>query len=427
MNPHLQRGLLLYEQSRYEQAESEFKQALLADPQDAYTRAMLALSLSRRERYAEAESAMAEALKLDPGFPFVHYARAIILDERNDYTHALEAISRAIELDPEDADFRALQAQVFMNLRNWSQALAAAEMGLELNPEHVTCANLRAMALVKLGRREEAGQSIDAALAKNPENSTTHANQGWTLLHAGQHEKALEHFRESLRLDPGNEWARQGTIEALKAHYFIYSLFLKYFLWMSRQSQQMQWGVIIIGVFGIRALGGFTKKYPGMAPYIGLIQIIYFLFVFLTWTAEPLFNLLLRLNKFGRMVLSRHETVASNWVGAFVGLAPLFLIGGFAVNSLLFYGAFVFGFTVLPLAAIFKCAAGWPRKAMIAYTAIVLAAGLGAAFIPIAAGFGLVSRKEMITLIGLLIGTFGVGIVLSGWIANFLMMQKVRK
>lgn len=420
MNPHLQRGLLLYEQERHPQAEAEFRQALSVDPQDAYTRAMLALTLSQQERYKEAEAEIAEGLKHDPGFPFIHYARALILQNRERLPEAQSAISEAIELDPDDADFRALQSQIYLNQRKWAEALESAEMGLGMDPEHVGCTNLRAVALVKLGRKEEAGRTIDSALAKNPQDSFTHANQGWTLLHAGQHEKALEHFRESLRLDPGNEWARQGTIEALKAKNFVYAVLLKYFLWMSRLSSQMQWGIILGGYFGSRMLASLSKENPAMRPYVLPIQILYLLFVFLTWTADPLFNLLLRLNKFGRHVLNRQEIVASNWVGGFVALALICLLAGFLVNGSFLLGAFVFGFSVLPLSAVFKCQPGWPRMAMAAYTVVVAGCGIGALILQ-TTGVALKEPRAALFTV------FLIGILGSGWIANILLMQRVRK
>ena len=42
--------------------------------------------------------------------------------------------------------------------------------------------------------------------------------------------------RETLRLEPGNEWARQGLVTALKARNPIYGLFLQYALFMGRLS-----------------------------------------------------------------------------------------------------------------------------------------------------------------------------------------------
>ena len=427
MNPHLQRGLLLFEQSRFEQAENEFRQAIALDSSDAYPHAMLALTLSEQERYKDAEREVAEALALDPGHPFIHYVNARILFDRDRYPEAEAAIAEAIQLDPEDADFRGLHSQILLSRKQWNEALAAAEHGLSLDPEHVTCTNLRAIALVQLGRKAEAGATIDRALARNPENSVTHANQGWALLHAGDYNKALEHFRESLRLDPQNEWARQGTIEALKAKNVVYALMLKYFLWMSRLSDKAQWMVIIGAVVGMRVLREIGRANPALKPFIAPIAILYLVFVFLTWTANPLFNLLLRLNKFGRMVLNREEIVASNWVGSFIGIALLCLVLTFTVSPAFILGAVVFGFSVLPLAGIFQCQRGWPRFAMSAYTAVVLAAGLGALAFRMSETFGPTTAATPSGAGGGLLAVFAIGILGSSWIANILMMQRVRK
>src|SRR6187551_295185 len=137
MGPNVQRGLHLYEQNRYTDAESEFRQAVGNDPNDAYVRAMLGLTLSHQERFDEAEREIREALKLDPGLPFVHYARAFVLDDRRRYPEAESSIAEAISMEPEDADFYALLAQIRLNQRNWKGALEAAETGLQIDAEHV--------------------------------------------------------------------------------------------------------------------------------------------------------------------------------------------------------------------------------------------------------------------------------------------------
>ncbi len=54
MNPNFQRGVLLYQQARHEQAETEFRQALGSDPHDAYAHALLALCLAEQEKFKEA-------------------------------------------------------------------------------------------------------------------------------------------------------------------------------------------------------------------------------------------------------------------------------------------------------------------------------------------------------------------------------------
>jgi hypothetical protein len=298
-----------------------------------------------------------------------------------------------------------------------------AEEGLALDPEHAGCTNLRAMALVKLGRTAEAGDTIDAALARVPETSATHANRGWTLLEQGKADAALGHFREALRLDPENEWARRGIVEALKAHNPVYAVMLRYFLWMSRLSRGAQWGVIVGGYFLNRMLTGAAAGNPDLAPWVLPFRIVYVAFVLLTWTAEPLFNLLLRLNRFGRLALSREQIVESNWIGGVILLALLSLgacvVQGF--DSPFLMAAMVFGFLIIPVAGTFKTSLGWPRNVMWAYTVVLAALGLVSLFTAFATSAGRQSGEWAF------FGLFMLGVIVAPWLANYLIMQRPRR
>ncbi|HEY5041793.1 MAG TPA: tetratricopeptide repeat protein [Verrucomicrobiae bacterium] len=419
MNPNLERALLLYQQSRHDLAEAELRQSLAAEPQDAYAHALLALCLAHREKFQEATDEARQAVHLAPDFSFAHFVLAHVFYDRNRFPEALAAINEAIRLNPEDADQYALLANIQMQERRWPSALNAAEQGLQFDPEHVGCTNLRAMAMVKLGRKAEAGRTIGAALSKNPDNSLTHANQGWTLLEKGDPKKAAEHFREALRLNPQNEWARQGIIEALKARNIIYALMLKYFLWMSKFSRRGQWGIILAGYFGNRILAVVASENPGLAPWILPLRILYVTFALMTWLAYPIFNLLLRLNKFGRLVLSREQTIASNWFGLCLLLA-LVGLGGCAFRgfeSAWFIMAIVFGLLLLPVSAIFKCAAGWPRKVMAGLTVGMALIGLTAVAQFFTESGSPDTAKVLLTL-------FAVCVVASTWFGNFLVSQR---
>ena len=421
MNPNLERALLLYQQSRYDMAETELRQALATEPHDAYAHALLALCLAHREKYQEATDEAQQAIHLRPDFPFAHYTIAHVFFDRNRFSEALTAINEAIRLDPEDADQYALLANIHLQERRWQDALNAAEQGLQFNPEHVGCTNLRAMAMVKLGRKAEAGATIDSALSKNPDNSLTHANQGWTLLEHSDAKKAAEHFREALRLNPENEWARKGIIEALKARNVVYAVMLKYFLWMGKFSRRGQWGIILAGYFGFRILGAIARDNPDLAPWILPLQILYIAFALMTWLAYPFFNLLLRLNKFGRLVLSREQTVATNWFGlclllALVGLA-MCAFKGFVAPWILI--ALVFGLLLLPVSAIFKCHTGSPRYIMAALTVLLALFGVGG----IIARFANEGPSDAATT---LLGLFILGTVASTWVANILVMKRPR-
>lgn len=420
MNPHLDRAVLLLQQNRAALAEQELRQVLGADPEDPYAHALLGYCLNERKQFQPASEAARKAIHLAPEFPYAHYVHAKILYDRNRHQEALAAVREAIRLDPADADYAALEGAIQFHESNWPLALASAERGLESDPEHVGCTNLRAMALVKLGRRSEAGSTIEQALAKNPENSVTHANRGWALLESGRPEKALHHFQEALRLDPENDWARQGIVEALKARHLIYSIVLKYFFFMARLSSRAQWGIILAGYFGNRVLSSLARANPDLAPWVLPVRVFYVLFVFLTWTADPLSNLLLRLNRYGRLALTPAQVNASNWVGACVGLALVSLVAALATSQGLFaFAALIFGGLIIPLAGTFKCYEGWPRNVMLLFTAVM--AFIGIAFLVLN-----LSKAADRSLGGALFLIFFLGMIGSPWLANVLMSQRPR-
>jgi tetratricopeptide (TPR) repeat protein len=361
------RAELLLRQGRHNDAERELAQILANDPRHAVAHALMAQAMLGQLRLNDAEYAAREAVSTAPDEPFAHYTVAAVLTERRRYSEAVSAIQQAIALDTNSPDQFALLAQIRTEQREWSAALKGADLGLAIDPEHAACVNLRAIALTHLGRRDDAASAVAGALQRDPDNAVTHANQGWTCLHQNDPKRALEHFREALRLEPGNEWARAGIVEAMKARNPIYRAMLAYFLWMSRLSGRTQTAIIFGGWFGQRMLRGAARENPELGPYVWPIIIAYAIFVWMTWLAHPLFNLLLRLSKYGRHALSREQTITSNWILALLLIAiasAMSLLTGFAEWKLA-AGLSALLLTI-PVSTIWLCDEGWPRVANIA-------------------------------------------------------------
>jgi tetratricopeptide (TPR) repeat protein len=428
-NPHLERARMLLDQSRHQLAEQELWQALARQPDNPQAHAMLALCLAERDAFADATREAQQAIHLAPDDPFPHYVLSHVMSERNRYAEAEKAIEEAIRLDPYEASFFSQLAQIHFARRQWQDALDAAEQGLRIDPEEGGCTNLRAMALVKLGRKTEASDTIQIALARRPEDALTHANQGWTLIERGQHEKAMEHFREALRIDPTLDWARQGIVEALKARYFIYRLMLGYFLWMMKLSGRAKWGVILGGYVGYRLLRSIARNNPELAPWITPVLVLYIVFAVMTWVSAPLFNLLLRLNPFGRLALSREQVVTSNWVGACVvgALVSLGVYFGFQAEGALI-SALACGLIIPPLSQIYLCEEGWPRITMVLITVALATAGFASAALVLSASLVQGDDARMLRgLGGMLFFPFIIGALASQFAANVLVSAVPRR
>jgi hypothetical protein len=263
---------------------------------------------------------------------------------------ARAAVGEALRLNPQYVDTWALLGQVELLDRRWHEALAAAEKGLALDPEHVGSANVRATALRQLGRAREADQAVLATLASEPEDATAHVTAGWQRLHAGDVANAGEHFREALRLDPGNEAARGGLLEALKAGNRFYRGMLRYALWMSKQSRRTIWGVLILMWLVPRFLRVVAQKNPALQPLLIPLIVACVLFVYLTWITDPLFEIALLWHPLGRHVLDSEQKLRARAVCTCLGLGLLALMGALAWTPLLLVAGAFLSF-VIPLSA----------------------------------------------------------------------------
>lgn len=377
---HFQRGLLLYQQDRNAMAEAELRLALAADPDHTTAHAVLALCLSEQNKLEAAEAEVAQAVRLDPLDAFAHYARAQVLAKQDRRADAEAAVRTAIGLNHTAASFYSLLANLRLAAGDPAGAVGAAEQGLAHDPNDAGCSALRTMALLRLGRTADATDETAEALRRDPRDPYAHAGHGWALVHAKRPAEALPHFREALRLDPTNEWARSGMIEALKARYWVYRQMLGFFLWMSRRGAGGQWAIIVGLLVTQQVLAGVARNQPAVQPFVDPVLYLFFAFVMLTWLADPLFTLLLRLNRFGRLALNAEERRQSSWVGAgvaaaLVGLLVWALPTLYATIGMLW--ALAWSMTLIPLAAVFRCPAGWRRNLMACYTGGMVAANVG--------------------------------------------------
>lgn len=380
MSSHLQRAVVLIDQSRFEDAIGELHLHLGQYSDDAIGHSLLSRCFLELEKFDEATEHAGQAIVGDPEGSLGHEALARVMLQRNRYPEARQAIDEAIRLNPYDPDLFGLLSTWYFCKHNWSKALEAANQGLELDPEHNGCLNMRSQSLIMLGDKASAAETIDGALRRRPDDSLTHANQGWAMLHSNNPLKAAEHFRESLRLDPTNEWARAGMVEALKARSWIYRGMLAFFLKAARWPSHVQWGFMIGGYFFSQQVAAMADQSPNWAGVLWTIFGLYIVFALMTWLSSPMFNLLLRFDRFGKHCLADDDRAGANWLAMTLGAALLCVIASFTLPDRYFPESFqvLALFTALasvPVSCIHRCEKGWPRYAMIAASVYVLLNG----------------------------------------------------
>lgn len=405
---YLERGNLLLQQRRFQEAETEFKKALADYPNDFMALALLAESKICQRAYPEGLEFAQRAIAIEPNQSFLIFMLARAYFVNNQAKLAKEQLLRGLQLYPTESSYFRLLGEIEFFEEHWDKALENAENGLALDPSDVDLINLRARSLVQLNRKDEAEETMDYALRSNPEDSYSHANKGWVYINKNQMDEALASFQEALRLNPENTYARNGLKEAIKAKNPAYRFVLQYFLWMGRMSETNRWG-FIIGIYIVyRIILWAAQNSPNLAPFLYPLVFVYVLFAFSSWIAVPFSNFVLRFHKLGRHAMDDDELLGSAIVGGslFTGLATLITFYLTGIEFLLLLGGF-FILMLIPLGATFSVSSeGKARKRLLLYDLGLTVVGLTAVFVP--------PFQEIGAMI------FLVGIFLFTWIANYL-------
>jgi Flp pilus assembly protein TadD len=355
---------MLYQRSRYQDAERELGLALTKDPEEPWAYALLGACRAEQKDFAQADELGRQALALAPDSADIRHLVARIQFSRNDLAAAEHTITEAIRLAPHVASFYSLRAAIYAQQRAWSKTIADCEAALKIDPEHVEAINMLSLARRSTGDVCTAAAELQRALEVHPQDAYSHANLGWTHLQSGRLAEAEQHFREALRLDPELEWARIGVLETLKANVPVYRWILNYFLWIQTKAAGAQWAIVIGLYVAYRLVQAVAANQPALAPFLMPLVFVYLLFVLATWFAKPLADTGLLLHPFGRLALTRRE----KWEGAIVTGLIVIVLGLLVASSVLDPGtiylalAITIGLSALPLAMSFKFSHAQPRR-----------------------------------------------------------------
>jgi len=414
MNSRLiERVELLIQQDRYKEANEILPEIIASDPNNAHLLALYSNVLLQLDEFKRANEVISTAIGIQPDNDYLYYIKAVILIHQEKYDESEKFLNEAIAIDPTVPTYYAYLASIKLARKQFEKALELADKALSLNPENIDALNTRSAALMNLDYKEDAFKTIEGALKENPNNPHTHANYGWSLLKNGENVKALEHFKEALKNNPNLETAQIGMVEALKAKYLLYRLFLKYTFWIGKMTSKYQWGFVIGFYLSVKVLRGVAKASPVLEPIIMPIVIILALMAFSTWIITPISNLFLRLNVYGRNLLDKKEIMSSN----FVGFSILILLLGLAISFFMkedkWLSIAIFGFgMMIPFSAMF--APTKHKNLLFGYIGVMVLIGLLSIWDAFHSG----------VLINIFTLAFVIALVAFQWITNFLFIRE---
>ncbi len=343
----LQRIELLLNQSRYEDAKRELETFLSTNPTDYYARKAYVITLLNcGENDLARERCEALLAEYPESTDTLHLSIEIDLADEY-YNKAESKVDLLKEMSALDEDTFLLEAKVKMGQRNYDKALLATNQALEYDANNIEALNLKIALEGQLGK-PHSEDSIKHALELNPEDPYTIANHAYQLLRNGQAEAALERAAEALEKDPNNAFAQQVMAEALRSKFWLYRMFFNYSQFVSRLTEKGSW-TFIIGIYiGYRIIRNLARQYPILLPLVYLIAGLFIL----SWLIEPIANLYLYFNKYGKLLLDKDDAKMALSAGAALGIALVSIGLYFGIGGDLFLSlALVAGLSAIPLSS----------------------------------------------------------------------------
>ena len=329
----IQHGSFLRARGRHDESVAAFKQALAQEPSNAHLHFELAITYlehADESHLKDALESINQAIGNDPEYEVSHAVKGLILIRLNRDKEARRCVEDAIALYPDLPLAWLVKGQSYFSTGEWVLAEEALREALAIDPDFDEAKNMLTIVLRAQGRVEEASVETSSVLSRNAEDPTAHANAGWAALQSGNRQQAEEHFKEALRLNPENEYAREGLREAYKARSLFYRLYLKYVFFMQKFSQNNRFAIFI----GIYLAFRFGKNIlSNVSPLLtGALVVAYLVFAFWTFLANGIGHFLILKDSTVRLTLNKNEKLDGLIVG-----------GGFIIGLILGIAGFILG------------------------------------------------------------------------------------
>ena len=217
---HANLGAALNELGRYEEAELHLRRAIALNPQEWHAHLNLGEASYKQARHEEALEATRVVIEQAPYLSEAYANLGVILKALGRYDEAIDALAQAAVLDSASPQAAELHVHMGQAAQKNGQPEAAAGyyiQALELDPHHAQALHWLAMLRAKQQRFDEALELFQQLIDIDPNDATAHGDMGLVLFYLGRSAEALQSFDQALSLDPTLENARANRTTLLEA------------------------------------------------------------------------------------------------------------------------------------------------------------------------------------------------------------------
>lgn len=209
---HFQKGEMLLDNLRTDEAAEEFSQALKADPAFVLARAYHGQATQGPDGLKEIEGAAASAQSLPEAERTL--ITAIAANRRGDFAEATTAFRRVTELVPADWRGHYLLGQRLLGDQHYADAVQALKKATELNANAGGAQNMLGYAALRQGDVDGAVAAFTQYARILPQEPNAQDSLAEALLGAGRFKESDAAFQKALELSPAFWNAHEGAAYA---------------------------------------------------------------------------------------------------------------------------------------------------------------------------------------------------------------------
>ena len=211
-------GLQTWQQaSIWQDNETFWRHVIAHNPQATNAHLNLGVALSKQERYDEALEMARIAVQQDPNSYKAHNNVGIALIGLERFKQAEAHLRRVVELNPKYTQGHFNLGENLFKQKRYEEAIVSLHVTLKQDPNHIIARTLLVGALnglalqqMKQERYADALESFQEIVALDPDDAKAQGNIGLMLFVLGSYDEALKSLDLALEIDP--------TLEYLRAH-----------------------------------------------------------------------------------------------------------------------------------------------------------------------------------------------------------------
>ena len=195
-------GVLTWQQaSIWRDNETLNRHIIALNPQARSAHLNLGINLYKQARYEEALDIARVAVEQRPDFALAHVNLGAILNALGRFEEAETHLRRAIALDPQKKSAHFKLGNALYNQARYEEALEAARVAVDQHPDFASAHIVLGIACAALSRFEEAETHLRRAIALDPQKDA-YLNLGDVLYNQGRYEEALDVTRVAIEQAP---------------------------------------------------------------------------------------------------------------------------------------------------------------------------------------------------------------------------------